>query len=145
MQPKAKPVLLNCSLNVTDKNLLPLRYKWLKDGEQIDKIRPKLKIEVQKNGSLLLQPRKNRSRNRRLDGVYDCLVTTANNTAVIARRVEVVVASEYYLLSFVQCMNVYHNFWSCNEVSHEHLDVENSPIYLLHFFFFSILMNVKEY
>lgn len=89
------PVLLNCSLNVTNQDLLPLSYTWLKDGQLIDVIHRKSKMQLLPNGSLLLQPRRTKNRNRTLDGVYDCLVTTAGKDVVIARRVKVVVASKY--------------------------------------------------
>ncbi|XP_012945800.1 protogenin, partial [Aplysia californica] len=89
------PVLLNCSLNVTDPSLRPLSYTWFKDGEEVDVDRPKSKIQLFQNGSLYLGPgfrRRNRGRNsRKMDGLYVCKVKTTKGI-LIARRVHVVMS-----------------------------------------------------
>ncbi|KAK0046432.1 immunoglobulin superfamily DCC subclass member 4 [Biomphalaria pfeifferi] len=109
------PLLINCSVNITGSIQL-YNYTWRKDSKLIEENRRKARVrdaERKKlkdlprvsqfsifpngslylpNGFLSLHGVKNTTKNRKLDGVYECIVNTSKG-ATLARKVKVVSAS----------------------------------------------------
>ncbi|CAL1528790.1 unnamed protein product, partial [Lymnaea stagnalis] len=107
-------LLLNCSLNVTDKTLLPLNYSWFKDGRDIfeerkqknrtdkqkqrrqDETRFISRVQLLSNGSLYFPNGSfstivgKKGKFGKIDGLYECIVNTTRG-AIYARRVRVVI------------------------------------------------------
>ncbi|KAH9523118.1 hypothetical protein Btru_065872 [Bulinus truncatus] len=106
------PLLLNCSVNITGSNQLH-NYIWIKDGKLIEVNRNRRKPRVREtnrnkfkdlnrplvsifpngslylpNGASSLHGIRNATKNRKLDGIYECIVNTTKGVA-LARRVRV--------------------------------------------------------
>ena len=84
------PLLLNCSVNITDPYIHIDQFVWLRNGEPLEYERLKNRATLFTNGSLMLNGRR---RKRPLDGLYECHVKT-NWGTFIARRVHVILTSE---------------------------------------------------
>lgn len=119
---KNSPLLVNCSdPSLSWINESEVKFKWFKDGRVMTP--DSKRISVSQNGSLYFQSIKRKKRRGMNDeGFYECHKTFTSGT-VIAKRVEIQIASKYsfsFIFQFYQS-----NFFSFDS----QLEFRLSPIF----------------